>query len=78
LIYELTHRNPYPKAWKRYRIWKQFNCQHSQLQSLPESLAELPTLKMLNARKNPLTHIPQPLREKEGLELLVDSKQPEQ
>jgi hypothetical protein len=35
-------------------------------------LAALPRLKKLDARNNPLTHIPQALRQKKGLELWVE------
>ena len=47
-------------------------CSANQLQALPDCLAGLPKLKKLDAQKNPLTHIPPALREKEGLELLLD------
>jgi Leucine-rich repeat (LRR) protein len=50
----------------------ELNCSSNQLQALPESLVGLLSLKTLDARKNPLTHIPQALRQKEGLELLLD------
>jgi Leucine-rich repeat (LRR) protein len=42
------------------------------MQSLPESLAALAKLRKLDARNNPITHIPPALRQKPGLELLVD------
>jgi Leucine-rich repeat (LRR) protein len=44
----------------------------NQLTSLPEGLALLPQLYYIDARNNPLTYIPAALRQKEGLELLVD------
>jgi len=44
----------------------------NQLTSLPEALALLPHLQEIDARNNPLVDIPQALRQKEGLTLLVD------
>ena len=68
LDYEHNQLRTLPESLGQLRSLKWLNWAGNQLQTLPESLAGLSRLAIpVDARNNPLTHIPQVLHQKKGL-----------